>query len=59
MRAQRAEMEALVGGLEAVADDLEKAARLVAQEEVQGLGREVREMDVEMEDEGVGRGRDG
>lgn len=46
--AQRAEIEALVRGLETVVQDLEKSAQMMGQEEVQGLSAEVREIDTEM-----------
>jgi kinetochore protein NNF1 len=46
--AQRAEMEALVSGLEAVVRDLEKSAEMLQGEEVAGLGSEVRMMEEEL-----------
>jgi kinetochore protein NNF1 len=46
--AQRAEIEALVQGLENVIQDLETSAEMMAQEEVQGLSKEMRELEKEM-----------
>ncbi|KAF9734987.1 hypothetical protein PMIN06_009334 [Paraphaeosphaeria minitans] len=46
--AQRAEMEALVHGLENVIQDLETSAQMMGQEEVQGLSKEMRELEKEM-----------
>ncbi|KAF2751667.1 Nnf1-domain-containing protein [Sporormia fimetaria CBS 119925] len=45
---QRAEIEALVHGLENVIHDLEASAQIVGQDDVQTLGQEIRELDVEM-----------
>ncbi|KAF1833801.1 Nnf1-domain-containing protein, partial [Decorospora gaudefroyi] len=46
--AQRAEIEALVRGLENVVQDLHVSAQMMAQEDVQGLSSEVRELEMEM-----------
>ena len=46
--AQRAEMEALVHGLENVVRDLEASAQVMGQEEVQGLSSETKELEMEM-----------
>jgi kinetochore protein NNF1 len=46
--AQRAEIEALVRGLESVVHDLEASAQMMAHDDVQGLGNEVRELEMEM-----------
>ena len=46
--AQRAEIEALVQGLENVVQDLEASSRLMGQDEVQGLGKEIKELETEM-----------
>ena len=46
--AQRAEIEALVHGLENVVQDLETSAQMMGQEEVQGLSKEMRELEKEM-----------
>jgi kinetochore protein NNF1 len=46
--AQRAEIEALVRGLETVVHDLEASAQMMAQEHVQGLSSEVKELETEM-----------
>lgn len=46
--AQRAEIEALVQGLENVIQDLESSAQIMGQEEVQGLSSEIRELEREM-----------
>lgn len=46
--AQRAEIEALVRGLENVVQDLETSAQMMGQEDVQGLGKEMRELEKEM-----------
>ena len=46
--AQRAEIEALVRGLETVVRDLEASARVMAQDDVQGLGSEIRELEMQM-----------
>ncbi|KAF2823376.1 Nnf1-domain-containing protein [Ophiobolus disseminans] len=46
--AQRAEIEAIVRGLENVIQDLEVSAQMMAQDEVQGLGREIKEFETEM-----------
>lgn len=43
--AQRAEIEALVHGLENVVQDLEASAQMMGQEEVQGLSKEMRELE--------------
>lgn len=43
--AQRAEIEALVRGLENVVQDLETSAQMMGQEDVQGLGKEMRELE--------------
>lgn len=46
--AQRAEIEALVHGLEGVIHDLETSAQMMGQEDVQGLSKEMRELEKEM-----------
>ena len=46
--AQRAEIEALVRGLENVIQDLEVSAQIMAQDDVQGLSKEVKELETEM-----------
>jgi kinetochore protein NNF1 len=46
--AQRAEIEALVRGLENVIQDLEVSAQMMAQDDVQGLSKEIKEYEVEM-----------
>jgi kinetochore protein NNF1 len=46
--AQRAEIEALVRGLENVVQDLEAGAQMMAQDDVQGLSKETKELEVEM-----------
>lgn len=46
--AQRAEIEALVRGLESVVSDLEASAQLMAQDEVQDLSSETRHVEMEM-----------
>ena len=46
--AQRAEIEALVRGLESVVSDLEASAQLMAQDEVQDLSSEIRHVEMEM-----------
>lgn len=46
--AQRAEIEALVHGLENVIHDLEASAQMMGQEEVQGLSKEMRELEKDM-----------
>jgi kinetochore protein NNF1 len=46
--AQRAEIEALVRGLESVIQDLEASAQIMGQDDVQGLSKETRELEVEM-----------
>jgi kinetochore protein NNF1 len=48
LRAQRAEMEGLVGGLEDLVRDLESAAGLVQGGEWSGLGGEVRAVEKEI-----------
>jgi kinetochore protein NNF1 len=45
---QRAEIEALVRGLENVIQDLEVSAQMMAQDDVQGLSKEIRDLEVEM-----------
>ena len=45
---QRAEIEALVHGLESVIHDLETSAQMMGQEDVQGLSKEMRELEKEM-----------
>jgi kinetochore protein NNF1 len=45
---QRAEIEALVRGLENVIQDLEASAQMMGQEEVQGLSKEIRDLETEM-----------
>jgi kinetochore protein NNF1 len=45
---QRAEIEALVRGLENVIQDLDVSAQMMAQDDVQGLSMEVRELEMEM-----------
>jgi kinetochore protein NNF1 len=46
--AQRAEIEALVRGLENVIQDLEVSAQIMAQDEVQGLGKEIKDLETDM-----------
>jgi len=46
--AQRAEIEALVRGLESVIQDLEASAQVMATDDVQGLSTEIRELENEM-----------
>jgi kinetochore protein NNF1 len=46
--AQRAEIEALVRGLENVIQDLEVSAQIMAQDDVQALSKEVKELETEM-----------
>ncbi|KAJ4383872.1 hypothetical protein N0V86_000715 [Didymella sp. IMI 355093] len=46
--AQRAEIEALVKGLESVVSDLEASAQLMAQDDVQDLSTEVRDVEMGM-----------
>jgi kinetochore protein NNF1 len=46
--AQRAEIEALVRGLENVIQDLEVSAQMMAQDDVQGLSKEIKDLEVEM-----------
>ncbi|KAF2192558.1 Nnf1-domain-containing protein [Zopfia rhizophila CBS 207.26] len=45
---QRAEIEALVRGLESVIQDLETSAQMMAQDEVQGLSAEIKALETEM-----------
>jgi kinetochore protein NNF1 len=45
---QRAEIEALVRGLENVIHDLNVSAQMMAQDEVQGLGKEIKDLEMEM-----------
>ena len=45
---QRAEIEALVRGLESVIQDLEVSAQIMAQDEVQDLGKEIKDLETEM-----------
>lgn len=45
---QRAEIEALVHGLENVIRDLEMSAQMMGQEDVQSLSKEMRELEKEM-----------
>lgn len=46
--AQRAEIEALVRGLESVVSDLEASAQLMAQDDVQDLSAEIRHVEMGM-----------
>ena len=46
--AQRAEIEALVRGLERVVNDLEASAQLMAQDDVQDLSIEIRDVEMGM-----------
>jgi kinetochore protein NNF1 len=46
--AQRAEIEALVRGLESVIQDLEASAQIMAQDDVQGLSSEIKHLEMEM-----------
>lgn len=46
--AQRAEIESLVHGLENVIQDLEASAQMMGQDEVQDLGKEIKELETEM-----------
>ena len=45
---QRAEIEAMVQGLEDVIRDLEASAQLMGQDDVQDLSKHVRELETEM-----------
>jgi kinetochore protein NNF1 len=45
---QRTEIEALVRGLENVVHDLEASAEIMGQEDVQGLSKEIRDLELEM-----------
>jgi kinetochore protein NNF1 len=46
--AQRAEIEALVRGLENVIQDLEVSAQIMAQDDVQALGKEIKDLETDM-----------
>lgn len=46
--AQRAEIEALVRGLESVVADLEVSAQMMAQDDVQDLSTEIRDVEMGM-----------
>lgn len=46
--AQRAEIEALVRGLENVIQDLDASAQIMAQDDVQNLSTETRDLEMEM-----------
>jgi kinetochore protein NNF1 len=46
--AQRGEIEALVCGLENVIHDLEASAQIMGQDDVQSLGKEIRDLELEM-----------
>jgi kinetochore protein NNF1 len=46
--AQRAEIEALVLGLENVIQDLEVSAQIMAEDDVQGLSSEIKSLETEM-----------
>jgi kinetochore protein NNF1 len=46
--AQRVEIEALVRGLEGVVADLETSAGIMSQDDVQGLGAEIRQVEKQM-----------
>jgi kinetochore protein NNF1 len=46
--AQRAEIEALVRGLENIVQDLEVSAQMMAQDDVQELSKEIRDYEMEM-----------
>lgn len=46
--AQRAEIEALVRGLENVVQDLEVSAQMMAQDDVQDLSRDIRGLETDM-----------
>jgi kinetochore protein NNF1 len=48
IKAQRAEMEALVSGLEHVVADLEKSANMMQMDEVQGLSKDVKMVEEEL-----------
>ncbi|KAF2709562.1 Nnf1-domain-containing protein [Pleomassaria siparia CBS 279.74] len=48
---QRAEIEALVRGLEGVIQDLESSAQIMGQDEVQGLSKEIKDYEMEMKRE--------
>jgi len=45
---QRAEIEALVRGLENVIQDLDASAQMMAQDEVQELSKETRDLEMDM-----------
>jgi len=49
--AQRAEIEALVRSLENVIHDLEASAQIMAQDDIQGLSKEIKEYEMEMKRE--------
>lgn len=46
--AQRAEIETLVRGLESVVNDLEASAQIMAQDDVQDLSTEIRDVEMGM-----------
>lgn len=46
--AQRAEIEALVRGLENVVQDLEASAQMMAQDDVQRLSKEIKDLETQM-----------
>jgi len=46
--AQRAEIEALVRGLENVVQDLEVSAQMMAQDDVQSLSKDIKILETEM-----------
>jgi kinetochore protein NNF1 len=46
--AQRAEIEALVRGLQSVVNDLEASAHMMAQDDVQDLSTEIRDIEMGM-----------
>lgn len=48
VKAQRAEIQALVRGLENVVHDLEASAQVMAQDDVQGLSKEIKDLETEM-----------
>lgn len=45
---QRAEIEAMIRGLENVIHDLEVSAQAMAQDDVQGLSKEIKDLEIQM-----------
>lgn len=48
VKAQRAEIEALVRGLENVIQDLDTSAQIMAQDDIRGLSNEIKDLETEM-----------